>query len=108
MNTIKRTILVTIEKEIEIELPANLGSEESLAEWRKGLWHVDSIDDIFKYAARMAAYYGGGREHDGLGLLDWHYSTYPRVPDVKFKELSDECEEEFIGIATNVTQKASA
>ena len=97
METIKRTILVTIEKEIEIELPADLATKESIAEWCNGLWKIESVDDIFKYAARMAAYHGGGMQHDGLGLLDYSHSTYPRVPDVKFRELSDECEEEILG-----------
>lgn len=100
MEAIKRTVRVTIEKEIEIELmPSFFGDmtiDEYLAEFRKGLWNVDSIDDVIKYAARMAAYHGGGMQHDGLGLLDGHYSTYPRTPDVKFNEVYDECEEEII------------
>lgn len=100
MEPIKRTVRVVIEKEIEIELmPSMFGGmteEEYLADFRKGLWDVDSIDDVVKYAARMAAYYGGGMQHDGLGLLDAHYSTHPRVPDVKFRDISDECEEELL------------
>lgn len=100
METIKRTVRVTIEKEFEIELPptffGSMTEKEYLAEFRKGLWAVESIDDVIKYAARMAAYYGGGMEHDGLGLLDSHHSTYPRVPDVKFRELMDESEEEIL------------
>lgn len=98
MDPIKRTVRVTIEKEIEIELTPELfggmTEEQYLAEFRKGLWHVDTIDDVVKYAARMAAYHGGGHQHDGLGLLDHHHSTYPRVPDVKFRVIDDECEEE--------------
>jgi hypothetical protein len=100
MEAIKKTVRVTIEKEIEIELtPSFFGGmtiDECLAEFRKGLWDVESIDDVIKYAARMSAYHGGGMQHDGLGLLGADYSTYPRVPDVKFNELSDECEEEII------------
>lgn len=101
MTTIKRTVRVTIEKEIEIELtPAVFGDmteEEYLAEFRKGLWHVDGIDDVVKYAAEMAATCGSGYQHDGLGLLAYSYSTHPRVPDVKFNELSEEREMEIIG-----------
>ncbi|MCE5180499.1 MAG: hypothetical protein LLG15_01735 [Betaproteobacteria bacterium] len=100
MESIKRTVRVTIEKEIEIELtPEMFGGmteEEYLSDFREGLWDVESIDDVVKYAARMAAYHGGGMQHDGLGLLDFHLSTYPRVPDVKFRELMDECEEEIL------------
>ncbi|OGB09883.1 MAG: hypothetical protein A3E79_08905 [Burkholderiales bacterium RIFCSPHIGHO2_12_FULL_61_11] len=94
----KRTIQVTIINDIEIEFMPSLfgGMTEAkyLAEFNKGLFSVDSIDDVFKYAARMAACFGGGYEHDGLGLVDTHTSTYPRVPDVKFKVLSEEIEEE--------------
>lgn len=100
MKPIKRTVRVTIEKEIEIELmPSLFGDmteEEYLADFRKGLWYVESMDDVVKYAARTAAYYGGGGEHDGLGLLAADYSTHPRVPDVKFREISDESEEEIL------------
>lgn len=92
METIKRTVKVIIEKEIEVELmPSMFGGmtpEEYLAEFRKGLWHVDSFDDIAKYAARMTALYDEG-EYEGLGLLADRESTYPRVPDVKFKVIDD-------------------
>lgn len=71
MTTIKKTVRITIEKEIEIELtPAvfdGMSVEEYLEEFKKGLWDVASIDDVIKYAARMAAYYGGGMQHDGIG-----------------------------------------
>lgn len=99
MESIKRTVRVTIEKEFEIELtPAVFGEmteAEYLAEFRKGLWNVESIDDVVKYAARMAAYYGEST-HDGLGLVGPHQSTYPRVPDVKYREILDECDEEIL------------
>lgn len=100
MEQTKRNVKVTIEKEFEIEFtPALLNGmteEEYLTDFRKGLWHVDSMDDIYEYAARMAAYYGGGMQHDGLGLLSESGSTYPRVPDVKFREVYDECETEIV------------
>lgn len=100
MEPIKRTVRVTIEKEIEVELmPSMFGGmteEEFLAEFRKGLWNVETIDDVAKYAARMAATVGSGVEHDGIGLLSYHYSSYPKEPDVKFREIIDECEEEIL------------
>lgn len=69
----KRTVRVTIEKEIEIELtPAVFGPlsvEEYLEEFRKSLFEVEGLDDVFKYAAEMAAHYGAGYSHDGLGLM---------------------------------------
>lgn len=95
---IKRTVCVTIEKEIEITLmPSMFGGmteEEYLAEFSKGLWHVDSIDDVVKYAARMAAYSDSMRQEDGLGYLGGPYDTRPRTPDVVFNILYDSSEEE--------------
>lgn len=98
----KRTIRVTITKELEVELPPGffdkfqMTEAEYLEEFRRYMWPIEGIDDVFKYAARMAACYGSGREHDSLGLLAYDYTTYPRVPDVKFRELSEEIEEEIL------------
>lgn len=100
MTIYKKVLRVTIEKEIEIELtPTLLGEEteqEFLAGFSRAMWEVDSMDDIFKYAAEMAAKFGSGLEHDYLGLLSAHYSTYPRVPDVKFREITDDCDVEIL------------
>ena len=96
----KRTVLVTITKEIEIEITPKMfgpmSEAEYLAAFSEGQFAVDGIDDVFKYAARMVAYHGGGIAHDGLGLVSSAHSTYPHEPDVKFRELSDESEEEII------------
>lgn len=101
MTTIKRTVRVTIEKEIEIELtPAVFGGmteEQYLFEFRKGLWHVDGIDDVAAYAAGLAATNCSGHEFDGIGLLGEVDSTYPRVPDVKFNILAENFETEIVG-----------
>jgi hypothetical protein len=95
----KQKVRVTIIKEIEIELtPALLGDmteAEYLESFRSGLWYIEGMDDVVKYAARMAALHGGGYQHDGLGLLDTVHTTYPRVPDVKFREIDEETETEF-------------
>lgn len=95
-----RILKVTIEKEIEIELTdsmfGGMTHEEYVAEFKAGLWDIEGVDDIFKYAAEMAAMYGGGHEHDGIGLLSVSHSTFPRVPDVKFDELSCDVEVEFL------------
>ena len=94
--SIKRTVRVTIEKEIEIELtPAVFGGmsiEAYLAEFRNSLWHVDTIDDVVKYAACLAATGGRGCHHDGLGLLD--DIDIPRQPDVRFREIDENIETE--------------
>ena len=96
MDTIKRKVRVTIEKEITVELPAEFGTEEYLNDFRKGLWHVDSVDDVAKYAARMAAYSENTRQEDGLGWLGGKGMTYPRVPEVTFIVHEDECDEEIV------------
>lgn len=99
-DSMKRKVRVTITKEIEIELtPAVFGDmsqEQYLEEFRKGLWKIEGIDDVFIYAAEMAAQYGGGHQHDGLGLLSEHDSAYPRVPDTKFYVMDEDTESEFI------------
>lgn len=106
MESIKRRVKVTIEKEIEIELTppvfGGMTEEEYLAEFRKSLFHVDGIDDVVLYAARMAACYGEGYNHDGIGLVGSFHSTHPRVPDVKFREIYDEIEAEFVESAAEV------
>lgn len=95
----KQKVRVTIIKEIEIELTQALLGDMTEAEYldsfRSGLWDIEGMDDVVTYAARMAALYGGGYQHDGLGLLDTVHTTHPRVPDVKFRELDQETETEF-------------
>ena len=99
-KSIKRTILVTMTKEIEIELPPEFFEETPqdlfLKMFSEMMWPIDGIDGLFDYAARMAAEVGGGYTHDALGLLDVHYSTYPRVPDVKFRVNYEDTETEII------------
>lgn len=92
----RRTIRVTIEKEITIELPDQKLTPEFLAEFSASMWPVESIHDVFKYAARMAARELTGYNHDFLGLLDNHNSTWPRVPDVKVWLHDESYEEEVI------------
>lgn len=100
MSNFKRTVRVVIEKEIEVEfMPSMLGdmtAEQFLSEFNESLFEVRSLDDVAMYAARMAAYFGGGFNHDGIGLLDTVSATYPRVPDVKYRVLSDDAETEII------------
>lgn len=100
MEPIKRLVRVVIEKEIEVELtPGVFGGmslPQYLAEFSNSLWNVDGIDDVVMYAARVAATNGEGYHHDGLGLVGQYFSTYPRVPDVKFREISAEFETEVL------------
>lgn len=102
METIKRKLRVTIEKEIEIEIMPSMfcgNTEEAyLKEFREGLWHVDSIDDVIKYAAKVAATGGGGHNHDGIGRVESAYMRKLETEaDVYFDEVSDDIEAEFVG-----------
>ena len=93
-DAIVRKYTVTITKQITVELPARFAEAEMIAEWNRDLWPVDDVEDIAEYAAEMAAKGFGDYEVDGLGLLGPAYSTYPRVPDVKFTEHSEDVEVE--------------
>ncbi len=100
MEPIKKTVRVTIEKEIEIELMPSMfigmSKEEFIAEWKKGLFPVEGMDDIIEHAAAMAAEYGSGYELDGLGLIGYDHMTNPRIPDVKFREIYSDIETEIL------------
>ena len=94
---IKRTVRVTITKVVEVEFPAEWGSAENIADWRRGLWHIDGVDDIAKFAARMAATGSEGYQTDGIGLLGQRGRLYgAKTPDVIFNETHEDYEEEII------------
>jgi len=101
-EAIKRTVRVTITKEIEVEFPPEffskykLTQEQYLAEFNKSMWKVDGMDDVAMYAARMAATGGIGREEDALGLINHSDSTHPRKGDVLVREIDEDLETEII------------
>lgn len=101
MSNIKRVVEVTIVKKIEIELmPSVFGKmtqEEYLNEFSKSLWEVDGIDDVVRYAARVVSDNGDGYQYDGIGLIGHSDSTYPRIPDVKYRVLDEYMEDEIVG-----------
>lgn len=79
----KKTILVTIEKELEIDIPDHMLTPEYRAEFENGLHKYQNDEHLFHFAAEMISQYGSG-EYEGLGLIGVASSEYPRVPDVKF------------------------
>lgn len=93
-DRIVRKYTVTITKEITVDLPATYGEADFIKEWQSSLWPIESVEDIAQHAAEMAAKGFSGYSLDGLGLLGPHYSTYPKVPDVKFTEHSEDVEVE--------------
>lgn len=74
MSTFKRTVRVTVEKTLEIELtPAVFGGlteAEYLDAFRRQLWPVRDLGDVACYAAEVGANPALlGQESDGLGLV---------------------------------------
>ncbi len=51
----KKTILVTITKEIEVNIPDELLTEEHLEEFSSYMFPVDSVEDLFEHAAQYVA-----------------------------------------------------
>ncbi len=51
----KKTILVTITKEIEVNIPDELLTEEHLEEFSSYIFPVDSVEDLFEHAAQYVA-----------------------------------------------------
>jgi len=81
-----KTVRVSIEKEIEINLENTLGKmseEEFLSEWRKSFWDVESLDDIYKHAAEMVCAGFAGCNLDGIGMLSGH--AYADEGDTVFR-----------------------
>jgi hypothetical protein len=95
MDSVKMTVRVMIEKDIDVELtPAlfdGMTHAEYLAEFRKGLWHVSGMDDVVKYAARCAANGGIGMEHDGLGLMSDPDANNLAKGNVLAREIQETC-----------------
>lgn len=90
-----KKVRVSVEMEVEINLSQTLGdmSEENfLAEWRKSLWEVDSLDDIYKHAAEMVAAGFKGYHLDGLGLL----SGYASESGTVFRIIDEHTESEIV------------
>ena len=51
----KKTILVTITKEIEVDIPDAMLTDEYLEEFSSYMFYVDSADELFEHAAQYIA-----------------------------------------------------
>ena len=95
MESIKKVVRVTVEKDIEIELTpevfGKMSLEEYLEEFNTSLWETD-LDGVFKYAARCA-FDGGGCSEDGLGYVCEKSSYYRQKPGVIFRVIEEASEE---------------
>lgn len=48
----KKTVLVTITKEIEVDIPDEVLTDEYLEEFSSYMFYVDSVDELFEHAAQ--------------------------------------------------------
>lgn len=51
----KKTILVTITKEIEVNIPDEILTEECLEKFSSYMFPVDSVEELFEHAAQYVA-----------------------------------------------------
>lgn len=51
----KKIVIVTIEKEIELDIPDELLTEEHLEKFSSYMFPVDSVEDLFEHAAQYVA-----------------------------------------------------
>ena len=51
----KKTVLVTIEKEIELDIPDEMLTDEYLKGFSSYMFPVDSIEELFEHAAQYVA-----------------------------------------------------
>lgn len=48
----KKTVLVTITKEIEVDIPDEMLTEDALLEFSSSMYKVNQIEDLFAHAAQ--------------------------------------------------------
>ena len=51
----KKTVIVTIEKEIELDIPDEMLTEEHLYKFSSHMFPVDSVEELFEHAAQYVA-----------------------------------------------------
>lgn len=97
---ITRTVRVTVTKDVTVTINPSMffgmSVEEYLAEFRKGLWGVESIDDVATYAAKMGADSGHRRQEDGLGWIGATSFYRPEPLDVAVDVLYEDVETEIL------------
>lgn len=59
MNIKKYKALVTIEKEIEIEVNTDIVNDEFLANFSSYMWGVDTVYEIVEHVAHQASHFEG-------------------------------------------------
>ena len=51
----KKTVRVTITKEIEIDIPDEMLTDEALEEFSSYMFHVDSVEELFEHSGQYIA-----------------------------------------------------
>ena len=92
-----KTVRVTIEREIEITIPDNLLTEESLKEFSSYLFDVEQVDDLFKYAAE-SLFDNNDDYVEGLGQGRWKGSSVANpLGDILYEQKDEYVESVIVG-----------
>lgn len=51
----KKTVRVTITKEIEIDIPDEMLTDDAIMEFSSYMSHIDSVDELFEFAGQYVA-----------------------------------------------------
>ncbi|WP_103018149.1 hypothetical protein [Alicycliphilus denitrificans] len=90
-QTTKKTVLVTITKEIEVEIKNDMLTPEALAEFSKFFYEACSPDEMFANAAQQIARFEPSFV-EGLGPCRPAHSKDDAV--VRYQEISEDVEAE--------------
>lgn len=100
MAALKKRVLVTITHEIDIEIPEQffdgMTEDQFIDEWSKGLWEIDSLDEVFKGAAVHIATRSDGIDLDGYGVIRHKDSSVLKDNEIRFDDDEPVYEVEFI------------
>ncbi len=78
----KKTVLVTITKEIEVDIPDEMLTDEYLEEFSSYMFYVDSADELF--------------EHAGQYIARFDQSFVEGIGKVRYTELFEDIETEIV------------
>lgn len=64
----KKTVLVTITKEVEVDIPDEMLTKEYLEDFSSYMFHVDSIEELFEHAGQYVARFNDSNV-EGVGRV---------------------------------------
>lgn len=66
----KKTVIVTIEKEIEVDIPDEMLTDEYMEKFSSYMHPVDSVEDLFEHAGQYVARFD--RDYvEGIGKVSY-------------------------------------